>query len=233
MILAAICGRAGSGKDTLFSFLREINPSLQREKFAYPLQQIVALLGQFDYSSAQFEDRVWKESAPIDLTNAKQNQPDIYRQITDVLCSPSLVLPDGTEISWDTVYTTLELEFERLFPDDIYSPRQLMQRLGTDLFRQRVHPDIWVACAEQRLRRHRPGSPVVFTDLRFPNELALIRRWGGFVVYLESSASSCNHSSESYYEYLKATANLVFVNDKSLKNLQDFARSLAVVLGLG
>jgi len=150
-----------------------------------------------------------------------------------VLCSPSLALPDGTEISWVTVYTTLQLEFERLFPDDIYNPRQLMQRLGTDLFRERVHPDTWVACADQRLRRHRPDTPVVFTDLRFSNKLALIRRRGGFVVYLESSASSCSHSSESYYEYLKAAAYLVFVNNKSLKNLQGFARSLAVVLGLG
>lgn len=65
------------------------------------------------------------------------------------------------------------------------TPRLALQRIGTDVFRQHFHPDIWLAGIERRLHEHadQAGAPdVVLADARFRNELALVRRYGGQVI---------------------------------------------------
>lgn len=69
---------------------------------------------------------------------------------------------------------------DRLSMPDL-TPRMVLQRVGTDLFRAHFHDDMWVAHLERRLALM-AGSNVVITDCRFENEVALVRRLGGRVV---------------------------------------------------
>lgn len=70
------------------------------------------------------------------------------------------------------------------------TPRQLMQNIGTDLFRNNIQsyiPDIgdkiWVKVAERKIQQYfNQGKCVVVDDIRFPNEANMIRNLGGILV---------------------------------------------------
>ena len=58
------------------------------------------------------------------------------------------------------------------------TPRFLLQVIGTG-FRDLIHPDVWVKIVEQNYLKG--DSHVVITDVRFPNEVDMISKYG-FVV---------------------------------------------------
>lgn len=59
-----------------------------------------------------------------------------------------------------------------------YSPRRLLQSLGTEWGRNMIHPEIWVMSA---MRRVLDGGDYCFTDVRFSNEAFAIHARGGVV----------------------------------------------------
>lgn len=67
---------------------------------------------------------------------------------------------------------------EEVIPAFGKSPREMMQLLGTEWGRDLIHPDLWVLVAETQIEKDGPDV-AIFTDLRFPNELALIARHDG------------------------------------------------------
>lgn len=63
-----------------------------------------------------------------------------------------------------------------------FSPRWALQRVGTEGLRRVVADDVWVRALERRL----PATGlVVVPDVRFPNEVDMIRRLGGEVWLVE------------------------------------------------
>lgn len=81
------------------------------------------------------------------------------------------------------------------------SPRVLMQTLGTEWGRDMVDPEMWLKVAHQAVRRARQdGAPgVVIPDIRFDNEAAFVKTFGGevFKVVRESAAPVSAHVSEA------------------------------------
>ena len=68
------------------------------------------------------------------------------------------------------------------------TPRRLMQTLGTEWGRELIHPELWVWLWERRAREHLRRSAahiLVVADVRFPNELAVVRRLGGKVAWVD------------------------------------------------
>ena len=59
---------------------------------------------------------------------------------------------------------------------DNFSPRYALQYVGTELFRNVLHKDIWVFALENNIRKY---DRVVISDVRFPNEIDMLRRFGG------------------------------------------------------
>lgn len=62
-------------------------------------------------------------------------------------------------------------------PDVVSTPREALIHIGTRLFREQVHPDIWTRAAIARIRQKLADGAkhVVVTDWRMENELALIQ----------------------------------------------------------
>ena len=58
-----------------------------------------------------------------------------------------------------------------------FTPRYALQYIGTDVFRNHFHPDIWVAAAERQIEM--TDNNVVISDCRFYNELGVIKKLGG------------------------------------------------------
>lgn len=88
--------------------------------------------------------------------------------------------------------TLSELEAEKEEPihwlDNKVTPRQIMQRMGTEFGRQMVHPDVWVRhCLNEVTNYARRRVPVVISDVRFENESRAIRQAGGFIIHVQRS----------------------------------------------
>ena len=62
-----------------------------------------------------------------------------------------------------------------------FTPRFALQYLGTEIFRDCLHPDIWVLSLKRRLLNK---DKVVITDCRFVNELQMIKELGGILVWV-------------------------------------------------
>ena len=69
---------------------------------------------------------------------------------------------------------------ERLGRD--ITPRWILQHWGTDVLRNHFHDDIWIASLEHKLMSS--NDNIVISDVRFPNEIAAIRRAGGKIFWI-------------------------------------------------
>lgn len=63
------------------------------------------------------------------------------------------------------------------------TPRWVLQYMGTDVFRNNFHNDIWVASVENKLRQTKDN--IVITDCRFANEVSAIKSAGGITMRVE------------------------------------------------
>lgn len=61
-----------------------------------------------------------------------------------------------------------------------FSPREALQKLGTEAGRNVFHPDVWV----EALKRRCKGDTVI-TDVRFQNEMEFIRKNNGIVIHIQ------------------------------------------------
>lgn len=80
--------------------------------------------------------------------------------------------------------------------------RALLQRLGTDVGRNLIHPNVWADITRRAItEQQRQGHNVVLTGVRYPNELDMLHRLYAATVYIdrqdEHSAAARGHSSET------------------------------------
>lgn len=75
--------------------------------------------------------------------------------------------------------------------------RDIMQRLGTEWGRGRIHKDVWIRMWEARQRLF---PFVVVDDMRFPNEYAMVKKYGGLMIRVQRDeamqVNTENHASE-------------------------------------
>jgi len=85
------------------------------------------------------------------------------------------------------------------------TPREAMQTLGTEWGRQMIGPDVWVNAWRKRVDWQAiEGAPgIVADDVRFPNEVGAIYKYGGIIVHvtmpgLKLDAAVAAHESEAH-----------------------------------
>ena len=101
---------------------------------------------------------------------------DTLKDITSLLFSWDRELVEGS---------TSESREWREHPDVAFSeklgfevtPRNMLQYIGTDLFRTHFHEDIWPIVLQQKMQKN-PQYDYVVPDVRFPNEMKVIRDSG-------------------------------------------------------
>lgn len=80
----------------------------------------------------------------------------------------------GSEDNWYGDFKNQRMDkWADLLGEKYSSPRRIMQSIGTDLFRNHVHNDIWVHFAESFVNdiiRHESPDYVIIDDVRFDNE---------------------------------------------------------------
>jgi len=98
--------------------------------------------------------------------------------------------------------------------EDRMTVRELLQWIGTELFRRHMASDFWVRATLNRIRNEFACfNHHIITDVRFPNEARAIKEVGGIVVRVWRTKSAIdNHLSETAFdsddEYQERRINL-------------------------
>lgn len=95
------------------------------------------------------------------------------------------------------------------FPD----VRRFLQRLGTEGVRNVIGANTWVELAERSMGT----QSVVFTDVRFPNEVDLIRKHGGKLVRIVRPG--CKPATEHASEVYPFEPDETIINDGTIEEL--------------
>ena len=126
---------------------------------------------------------------------------------------------------------------------DNFSPRLCLQLMGTNTIRHHFHQDMWLLTLENRLRKN-PDQNTVIADVRFPNEIDLIRKVGGKLVlvkrgtppewmtlakYANSGDSEAlsqmrtkySHIHESEWAWIGAEVDLIIDNNGTIEDLHE------------
>ena len=80
------------------------------------------------------------------------------------------------------------------------TPRNILQKVGTECLRRGYQDDVWIRALERSLQQS--GDPnVAVEDIRFPNEAEAVKRWGGSVVKVvrpnAPGIATAQHASET------------------------------------
>lgn len=112
------------------------------------------------------------------------------------------------------------------------SPRQMMQTLGTEWGRDLIDPNLWITVARRRLERFAAMHPsvrpdvVVFSDVRFENEAAMIRALGGHIIHMSRPDAQAVNAHVSEAGVAAAEQDTTVFNHGSLSGLDGVAQVL-------
>jgi dephospho-CoA kinase len=100
------------------------------------------------------------------------------------------------------------------------TPRWILQNLGTDILRDKFHPDIWLASLERKIIGLSKNN-IVITDCRFDNEYQVLKRLGAKIVRIDRhcTISSINHSSENSWQNF--AFDFIIENNSTLDDLRE------------
>jgi hypothetical protein len=199
-MIIGVVGKKGSGKTTLANIA--VSNGFTPVAFADPLKDIISQV--FDISKSILNDPEAKENyqLSIELTN-------------DVV---SELLRTASEKYESVPMYTRNFALSNFQPAFITNPRQLLQVVGTDIFRNLVDKNYWLNSFIKNIDLQ--AKDIIVHDLRFQNELDLIKNklYGKIVVIERPGIFTDFHESESFsptnYDY-KLLNNL---------SLEDFGR---------
>lgn len=113
----------------------------------------------------------------------------------------------GEDMDKNTV-TDIEWEGKKL------TAREVMQFVGTDLFRKMKH-DVWAGATINKIKNEQPKLAII-ADCRFPNEVEAVKSVGGMVIKLNRNPYNSDHSSEIALDeanYAVSNFDLVIYNE--------------------
>lgn len=256
MPIIASSGKKGSGKDTVAKLIQCLtctdddwfkdNPTevitkwggnydnlgeWKVKKFAGRLKEIVSLLTGISIQNLEKEEvkqrkledwKVWKLTFPTEHN-------DFYYTVNKWF----LTEDEARDFADDNYLIGFQLE--EIVPD----VRFLLQYIGTDLFRNQLHPDVWVnslfseykyshilSIIDPPITVEKIANSVVYpkwiiSDLRFPNELKAVQDRNGICVRInrpETDKLAGDHLSETALDD-RQDWDWVFDNSKDLNHL--------------
>ena len=200
-MIIGISGRIGSGKDTvgkIIQYLTYDKQMLGSRNYFYPTD---VFLEELKNNPRLFEN----EAAPFQIKKFADKLKDIVclligctrEHLEDREFKEKELGPE-----WDRIITSDgEIHLPDDYPDLKYSkltPRLLLQIIGTDCIRDKVHPNAWVnglfsdykakwvptgdSVAEEDVSLEKEYPNWIITDMRFPNELEAVKDRGGVTI---------------------------------------------------
>lgn len=106
---------------------------------------------------------------------------------------------------------------DELYDHKTEQSRWLMQKIGTEIFREQIDKRFWIHQAEDVImdfQNDNSSGSMVFDDIRFPNEADLIHSFSGTVIKLirkdyNDQATDNSHLSESLVDGISCDFEIV------------------------
>lgn len=111
-----------------------------------------------------------------------------------------------------------------------------MQKFATDIMRNQLKSvlphlnlgdsTIWVRAMEKKILNN-PSKNIVIGDGRFPDEIMLIKKYGGIVIKINrpsNSNNNFNHESESYFDSIQPDYEII--NDGTFEDLENKIKNI-------
>lgn len=116
-------------------------------------------------------------------------------------------------------FEKIEVKNSKLGPEWNYmTVRELLQKLGTDAIRDKLHLNAWVNAL---FSDYQPSYDWIITDMRFGNELCAVKERGGITIRLTrnvpASFKIANHISETALDH--ASFDFVIENNGTVDDL--------------
>lgn len=149
--------------DTMKKFLSEyVYPSIKNYSFAYILKKVICV----DILGLKYEQCFGTDAQKNELTHLRwENMPGNVK-----------VEQNETESLGRIYHTIVPKTYGPM------SAREVMQYVGTEIFRKMYH-DVWPkSCIDQIIKEQ--SELAIITDVRFPNEVSAIKEVGGKVIRL-------------------------------------------------
>jgi energy-coupling factor transporter ATP-binding protein EcfA2 len=108
------------------------------------------------------------------------------------------------------------------------TPRHILQRLGTEIGRQLLGEDHWVKVL---LKRAEGKKMVIVDDVRFENELRLLKERGAVILGVEGGESGDGHSSEALAANLAEVCDVIVPRLPKVEDRLEFAEALLTKYG--
>lgn len=108
-----------------------------------------------------------------------------------------------------------------------WTPRIALQSIGTDIFREHLHVEIWLMVIEKKIRNYiSEGKNVLITDIRFLNEFNFVKETLGGKVCLISRSPKCEksgleHVSECGIFEFETKVDFVLINNETIDKLKE------------
>lgn len=77
------------------------------------------------------------------------------------------------------------------------TPRTMMQEFATEMIRNRLHKDFWTLRCRKTIEN--TSHDIVVTDLRFKNEIQMIRDFGGIIVWVKNPKLPDHYNQSLWY----------------------------------
>jgi len=174
MKLVGLCGKKQSGKDTFAAFGMDVAEEM-------------------GFSSAKIAFASPLKQFVVDYMGVPQGLPWGSNDDKDVVMG-----------LWGDFFNDNLCKTNGASPEEGVNVRQLLQVLGTDVFRI-VHENFWVNVFKSRVKTGKfdelrgSGTPdiVFITDMRFENEVREVSDMGGVTIKLARNMYSDEHKSEA------------------------------------
>jgi hypothetical protein len=92
------------------------------------------------------------------------------------------------------------------------TPREFLQKLGTEFARRMICYNFWIIRMQQSLELHKDIPVIFIDDVRFENEASLVRSRGGKIVHLHRDVSLITNSSHVSEQGLIEYSNDIVIN---------------------
>jgi hypothetical protein len=209
-MILGISGRARSGKDTLAGlFITDFN--FVKISFADSLKEVCSSVFSIDlniFHDNELKDKPFEEPIIFNANHAEL--------LFKCLENEGIITTD--EQKQTLIAHALDFKFT--------SPRDLLQRVGTDLCRNFINDSVWINIFENRVSK-KEGF-YVCADVRFKNEREAIHKLGGKnLLILRPNLPEITHNSHES-ELLGCDSyeiDVTVINDSTIHKLKDEVKS--------
>jgi hypothetical protein len=238
-MIIAISGKKESGKDTVGSIIQYLTSKCSDLNDNYRTYQ------QFLENNGGYERINYNQHYQTDWQVKK-----FADKLKDIVC---LLVGCTKEQLEDQTFKETALgsnwEIDRTsygFDSNIqFTPRILLQQIGTELFRNQLHPDIWVNSLfseytkNHYFRNSTVWSPVtraieseyprwIITDLRFKNEKKRIEEMGGITIRVSRFEQEIENEHPSETELDNEFFRYTILNEGTIEELIETIKDILI-----